>query len=61
MIVESYYIIRASFVILPKLLAAFEKNTHGTVDIIEELIQFLLAMIVIVGIIISHWPKIFKT
>ena len=61
MIVEAYYITRVGFVILPKLLAALAKDEDGDVDIYEEIIQFTIALVVIFGIIISHWPKIFKT
>jgi hypothetical protein len=61
MIVESYYITRVAFIILPKLLAALEKDEDGDVQIFEEVLQFMLALFVIIGIIISHWPKIFKT
>lgn len=60
MIVESYYMTRAIFVIAPKLYVALQKDEDGDVNITEEVVQFSLAMVVILGIGLSHWPKIMK-
>jgi len=51
---------RACFVILPKLVVAINLDEDGDVNIFEELVQFLIAIGVITGIILSHWPKIMK-
>ena len=57
MIVESYYWVRAAFIIWPKYFQAEGKDEDGDVQIIEEIIQLVLALIVMIGLAYSYFGK----
>jgi hypothetical protein len=59
-IVESYYWVRAILIIWPKYYNAVKKDNNGDVQIVEELIQILLAIIVCGGLVYSYYGKRLK-